>query len=200
MAPQAITALGQNWFSNGCHLYSHESGLLVDWPQGNKKQWNFRWNSNFFIAENALENVICKMAAIFFLHQCVLRSGEHACHSGNQYYANKINYMLIIIDYLIFRVHVNIPTHLKRCQLIDIDLFISYDFNPILPRDAAYTCIYILYIYPKRKSESISYNLDQGLIQIHVDKPKLINPQTTGPFFFQNGVWFSCVVYNKCDI
>ena len=31
---------------------------------GNKLQWNFNWNSNIFIQENAFENVIWKMAAI----------------------------------------------------------------------------------------------------------------------------------------
>ena len=30
----------------------------------NKFQWNFNHNTNFFIYENALENIVCEMAAI----------------------------------------------------------------------------------------------------------------------------------------
>ena len=31
-----------------------------------KFQWNFSWNSNIFIHENAFEHVVCEMAAILF--------------------------------------------------------------------------------------------------------------------------------------
>ena len=34
-------------------------------------QWNFNRNSNIFIQENTLENVVCKMAAILSRPQCV---------------------------------------------------------------------------------------------------------------------------------
>ena len=37
----------------------------------NKLQWNFNRNSNIFIHENALENVICEMDSILSRPQCV---------------------------------------------------------------------------------------------------------------------------------
>ena len=38
----------------------------------NKLQWNFNRNSNIFIQENALQNVVCEMASILSRPQCVL--------------------------------------------------------------------------------------------------------------------------------
>ena len=39
--------------------------VIVNWTLGNKLQWKFNQNFNFFIHENAFENVICKMEAYF---------------------------------------------------------------------------------------------------------------------------------------
>ena len=36
-----------------------------------KLQWNFDWNSNIFILENAFQNVVCEMASILSRPQCV---------------------------------------------------------------------------------------------------------------------------------
>ena len=42
------------------------------WTLRNKLQWNFNLNSNIFIQENALQNVVWEMASIFlFRPQCV---------------------------------------------------------------------------------------------------------------------------------
>ena len=46
-------------------------GILLIGPLGKKIQWKFNRNSNIFIQENAIESVICKMAAIFSRPQCV---------------------------------------------------------------------------------------------------------------------------------
>ena len=43
----------------------------VNWTIRNKLQWNFNGNSNIFIQENALENVVCEMASILSRPQCV---------------------------------------------------------------------------------------------------------------------------------
>ena len=40
--------------------------LLIGLLLRNKLQWNFNQNQHFFIHENALENIVCDMAAIFF--------------------------------------------------------------------------------------------------------------------------------------
>ena len=44
---------------------------IINWTLGNKLQWNFNRNSNIFIYENALENVVCEMASILPRPQCV---------------------------------------------------------------------------------------------------------------------------------
>ena len=49
---------------------------IVNWALRNKLQWNFVWNSNIFIQENALENVVCEMASILSRPQCVKGSQE----------------------------------------------------------------------------------------------------------------------------
>ena len=37
----------------------------------NKLQWNFHWNSNIFIRENGIQNVVSEMASILSRRQCV---------------------------------------------------------------------------------------------------------------------------------
>ena len=44
---------------------------IVNWTPGNRIQWNLNRNSYIFIQENALENVVWKMAAILSRPQCV---------------------------------------------------------------------------------------------------------------------------------
>ena len=44
---------------------------IVNWTLRNKLQWNSNRNSNIFIHENALENVVCEMASILPPPQCV---------------------------------------------------------------------------------------------------------------------------------
>ena len=44
---------------------------VVNWTLRNKLHWNFIPNSNIFIQQNALENVVCEMASILSRPQCV---------------------------------------------------------------------------------------------------------------------------------
>ena len=37
----------------------------VNWTIGNKIQWNFNQNTKIFVHENASENIVYEMAAIF---------------------------------------------------------------------------------------------------------------------------------------
>ena len=53
-----------------CH-YLNQCWNIIDWTIRNKLQWNFDQNSYIFIQENAFENVVCEMAAILSLPQCV---------------------------------------------------------------------------------------------------------------------------------
>ena len=45
--------------------YLNQCWNIVNCTDRNKFQWNFNRNSNIFIIENALENVVCEMASIF---------------------------------------------------------------------------------------------------------------------------------------
>ena len=44
---------------------------IVNLTFGNQLQWNFNQNLNIFIQENAIENVVCEIAAILSGPQCV---------------------------------------------------------------------------------------------------------------------------------
>ena len=68
--------------------YLNQCWNIVNWILGNKLQWNFNRNSNIFIQENALENVVCEMASILSRPQCVkerwfdthIRDGDDTRH------------------------------------------------------------------------------------------------------------------------
>ena len=63
----------------GCGAWSAPSHYLNQWwnivnsTLRNKLQWSFNRNSNIFIQENALEDVVCEMASILSRPQCVNR-------------------------------------------------------------------------------------------------------------------------------
>ena len=44
--------------------YLNQCWNIVNWTLGNKLQWNFNWNLNIFVQENAFENVVCEMGSI----------------------------------------------------------------------------------------------------------------------------------------
>ena len=46
-------------------LCEHYAGILFIGSL--ERQWNFNWNFNIFIQENAFENVICEKVAFFVL-------------------------------------------------------------------------------------------------------------------------------------
>ena len=71
--------------------YLNQCWYSVNWTLRNKLQWNFNWNSNIFIRENALQNVVCKMASILPRPQCVkkvciIASTPHACYVIGSYH------------------------------------------------------------------------------------------------------------------
>ena len=51
--------------------YLNQCWNIVNWNLRNKLQWNFNRNSNIFIQEYALDNVVCEMASILSRPQCV---------------------------------------------------------------------------------------------------------------------------------
>ena len=55
------------------------AGILLIRPLGIKLQWNFNRNSNIFIQENALENVVCQMASICLGLNVLTLSVLHEC-------------------------------------------------------------------------------------------------------------------------
>ena len=70
---------------------------IVNWTLRNKFQWNFNRNSNIFIQENALENVICEMASILSRPQCVKWE--------TPYSVNVRHYIAVYITYQIYSFH-----------------------------------------------------------------------------------------------
>ena len=58
--------------------------FIVNWTLVNIVQWNFNWNSNIFIQENVLENVVWKMSAILSRPQCVNVFSTCSVSAGHQ--------------------------------------------------------------------------------------------------------------------
>ena len=88
-----LTSIGSdNGLLPGRRHYLNQCWNIVNWTLQNNLQWNFNRNSNIFIQENALENVVCEMASILSQSQWV-----NSCHaefiSGNR----KINFACSII-------------------------------------------------------------------------------------------------------
>ena len=54
--------------------YLNQCWNIVNSKLSDKHQWNIKQNSCIFIHENAFENVVCEMAAIFSRPQCVNHS------------------------------------------------------------------------------------------------------------------------------
>ena len=58
-----------HWWTTSHYL--NQCWNIVNWTLSNKLQWNFNRNSNIFIQENALENVVCKKTSILTSPQCI---------------------------------------------------------------------------------------------------------------------------------
>ena len=56
--------------------YVNQCWNIVNWTIRNQLQWNINQNAYIFIHENALENVVWKMVAIFSRPQCVKKPGH----------------------------------------------------------------------------------------------------------------------------
>ena len=85
---------GQYWFRWWLVTYSvpshylHQFWFIVNWELGNKFQLNFNPNSYIFIQENAFENVICKIVAIWSRWRWIKHT--HASHSPTHPKPNKL--------------------------------------------------------------------------------------------------------------
>ena len=51
-------------YNNTLSHYLNQYWVIVNWTIRNKLQWKFSQDTNFFIHENASENIVCEMAAI----------------------------------------------------------------------------------------------------------------------------------------
>ena len=64
-------------------IWTMQCWNILYWTLRNKLQGKFNWNSNIFIHENAIESVVCEMAAILSRPQCVNNQRNfrnHVCH------------------------------------------------------------------------------------------------------------------------
>ena len=64
------SALAQIMAYSAPSHYLNQCWVIVNWTNSNKVQCTFNQNSNFFIQENAFENVACEIAAIFSRREC----------------------------------------------------------------------------------------------------------------------------------
>ena len=67
--------------------YLNQCWTIVNWTLSNKLQCNLNRNSNTFIQENALESVVCEMAAILSRPQCVKHAGPFHRHHHSEFLA-----------------------------------------------------------------------------------------------------------------
>ena len=91
--------------------YLNRCGIIVNWTLRNKLQWHFNRNSKSFVLKNAFENVVCKMAFILSLPQCV---NTHKIHPiprpsgrtmGCLLWAFEKIYRVIVASHCILRPH-----------------------------------------------------------------------------------------------
>ena len=73
-----LTIIGSDYGLSAPSHYLNQCWNFVYWTLRNKLQWNFNWNSNIFIQENAFESVVWEMAAILSRPQCV-KDGREVC-------------------------------------------------------------------------------------------------------------------------
>ena len=72
-----VAELGHHWFRlwlvpcSAPSYYLNQCWNIVNWTFRKKLEWNFNRNSNIFIQEIAIENVVCKMASILSQPQWV---------------------------------------------------------------------------------------------------------------------------------
>ena len=77
-----VSRLSHHWFWLWLVTWTVPSHYLnqcwnsANWTLRNKLRWNFNQNSNIFIQENWLENVVCEMESIFSQPQCVKASRD----------------------------------------------------------------------------------------------------------------------------
>ena len=74
---------------------------IVNWTLRNKLQWKFNQNSNIFIHENAIESVVCEMAAILSRPQCVNVAavspmGQQSLPIGNIVFVEKLVPIVVV--------------------------------------------------------------------------------------------------------
>ena len=81
-----LTIIGSAYGLAPSH-YLNQCWNIVNWTLRNTLQWSFNRNSNIFIQENALQNVVCKMASILSRPQWV-KSGlrETVAVNRRRYY------------------------------------------------------------------------------------------------------------------
>ena len=75
-----LTIIGlDNGLSPGRRYYWNQCWNIANWTLRDKLQWNFIRNSEIFIQENVLENVVCEMASILSRPQCFKRNPVLTC-------------------------------------------------------------------------------------------------------------------------
>ena len=72
--------ISNTWQWSAPSHYLNQCWNIGNWTARNKIQWNFNWNSNIFIQENAFQSIVWEMVAIFSRPQYV-NSQDHPLSS-----------------------------------------------------------------------------------------------------------------------
>ena len=97
------------------------AGIFLIEPLETNFEWKFNRNSNIFILQNALENVVCKMASILSLPQCVNTKGQKCRELWSNHKKRQIYYHFLIQERI-----PHIYVKILYLQKFDIDLHIFF--------------------------------------------------------------------------
>ena len=100
--------------------YLNQCWNIVNWTLRNKLQWKFNRNSDIFIHENAIESVVCEMAAILSRPEYV-KKGSKSRIQGN------LNSLLFFCH--LSPVGVNLLTEMSIISYIHIYAYYSRVIN-----------------------------------------------------------------------
>ena len=94
-------------------LFKPMPRYIVNWTPGNKLQWTFNQNTKFFIHENASENIVCKMAALFV-------QGEMSLWITDMSTPLRLVGSTVTVESIIYIIEDIVPFH-KNCQVWCLD-------------------------------------------------------------------------------
>ena len=115
--------------------YLNQCWIIVNWILRNKRRWNLNWNSNIFIHENALENVVCEMASILSGPQCV----KNTCNCQRKTIRYRTYYIFVWHNgkeiHMMYsrKLHCNVKVSNNKISMAETLLFWITSYEPFFP-------------------------------------------------------------------